>query len=476
MAINDNNNVITAPPARNYSQRLEDVGYPGPVSPSSGSIVSQGTQYSTIAAAVAASASGTLIQLGAGTYNERNIAKTGVDISGPSNTQLVYTGDIAGAIIDDNERHGTGGTLITTITTDLITNEGTGAFSGVESGLEGDPYSSLTAVVSLTYPNSIVTLNAKTVGSAHDFDGTTVGITINQSDGRLTVNAGRILCGNFASAVYWWDLGGELVINFDEIVSTDTGALGLDQGAIVTSVATATGELYMRGNKVTNLLGAACFEHQADDATARCWFVGIADIRGGAKAITNASGTPAGKYYYIGCGKITAALTSSTVIYLIGGTYWMDFQKLTTAASATYGLHVAGAVTLNMELMELETLGAVTNIALINHASANVTLSIQKCVGHASAGGIQVTLGKLRLNNSYINTVANVSTAPLNGAASQTIYLHAVKLVTGAAASIVNSTGSGTLTVVCTGGCTANVAVGANVTVVGELSVDVAFV
>jgi hypothetical protein len=159
------------------------------------------------------------------------------------------------------------------------------------------------------------------------------------------------------------------------------------------------------------------------------------------------------------------------VIKLNAGIYLMDFQKLTIPAGGSYGVHLqTGGTTLNLDLLELECLGAATNIVLLNSNTANATMAIRKHKGTATSGGILVTDGNLRLVDSTIDTTANPGTVPLSANGGETIVLKDVHLQSGAAASITRANGSGTVTVICLGGCTANVGVGANVTVTGTLT------
>jgi hypothetical protein len=209
--------------------------------------------------------------------------------------------------------------------------------------------------------------------------------------------------------------------------------------------------------------------------------LGLPNVVGSNLAIFhNAAGAGGSKYYYIGCGKVSTTAAGSTVIQLSTGIYWMDWQKLTIPAGGIYGINLVvsapgSTVVMDAAFKEIECLGSATNIVRLNNASATANLTIAKHVGTSTSGGILVTAGTLRLSDSRIDTSANVtgSACPLSGAASQTIYLKNVHLQSGTVASIVNTTGSGTLTIVSLGGVSMNVAPGANVTITGPYTVGV---
>lgn len=416
--------------------------------------------YLTIAAAKAAAGSGDLVEVGAGTWNERNWAKTGVAMEFALGSVATYTGAARGSLIDDSAESGTNAAIVASIRGDTFWNL---------SSYPGTTNPEVCAVITMTKPTSDVTIVARTLGTTTASPGGLLGV-IDQRDGKLNVTCDEIIGGDLCSPIYWWIAGGELNVRANVIKTLDTQSA---INCITTTVdTTATGEMYVIGCGLIQSTGLAAIEHQDSHASARVWFVGIADIRGNTVGINATWTSSAAKYYYMGCGKITTTGASSNVIAAAGGVFWMTFQKLTIPNGGARGVWITGGtVTMDLVLDELECEGSATNIVLLNNAASRLNLTIRKHVGTANSGGILVTAGTLRLSDSRIDTSANASTQPLSGAASQTIYLRNVHLQSGSAASITNSTGSGTLTIVSLGGVSMNVAPGANVTITGPYTV-----
>lgn len=423
--------------------------------------------YLTITEATSDSLSGDAIEIRPGTYDERSKGKNGVSLRFAPGTRSTYSGSaIGGTVFDDSVLYGTNGAIDCTIEGDVFDNLGTDA----EEPAANDK---VTAVINMTHADSVLRFRANRVGSDTEPCLALVPCLINQMDGRLIGDIDEMYGAENAYGIYWWTNGGPCNLNVKKIIWTSTAS-----PPVTTAVSAApTGEFYLELQEISSPYYAFSFQDTHNDT--RVWIMHPASIIGGAAAIIANVGLGAqvttARYYIIGGGKITATSASCNVIELTTGIHWYDFQKLTVPANGATGIKIHQQATIaDLKLMELETLGVCTNIVSLNQASSTLDLSIQKCRNHASAGGILVSAGTLRLSNCpSIDTSLNSSTSPLNGAAGVTIEICNVHLHAHAtAASITNVTGSGTLTVKCKGACSANRPVGSNVTIIGTLNYD----
>lgn len=285
--------------------------------------------FATLAGAKTAAASGDTIMVSPGTWNEKNLLKNGVNWIFEPGSAVLYTGAATGGIFDDTAATGTGGAVVCSIVGDSFATLSTGTTTGLED---------VSSVLSITHAGSFITLRARRCGTAANSTADSNTVVLNQTNGTVLATIDEILGGDNVTLVYWWVAGGRMEIDFKDMLLTDTQGYS----AVVTAIdATATGELYLRGNKISATAGKA-FDFQDTDSSCRVWAVGISDISGAFGTITaQAAGAAAPKYYFIGCGKLYATAAASSVFNLTQGVYWMDFQKLTIPAGATSGLTTA---------------------------------------------------------------------------------------------------------------------------------------
>lgn len=146
--------------------------------------------YATIAAAKAAATSGDLIDIGPGTYNERNLLKPGVHLNFRAGAKVAYTGNAAGGIFDDSST-GSNAAVTCRIT-------GFGEFTNVSTSA-----SNATQVFKLTNTASIITADFYRAYAENTSGG--VAITINALDGTFNTNVQYIeqLGGSAGAALFW---------------------------------------------------------------------------------------------------------------------------------------------------------------------------------------------------------------------------------------------------------------------------------
>lgn len=423
------------------------------------------TPFDTLVEAVNTASSGDCVFARPGTYNERGWARNGVAIKLDPNSIATYTGSARGALIDDSDESGTAGAIVARIEGDTFSNLSTHAGGTLEE---------IISVVTLTKSGSRISLRAVTLGSTSASTALNGSSIIDQRNGQIDIEADRIIGGDNCFPIYWWKAGGR-----SQYTRTSIEALGAaGEVAVTTAVDEASsGDLYIMGAPRIFSNSGTAIDHQDLHSSARCWFVGTGEIGGASCAINNGVTTGAvAKYYYLAIPKIYTTASGSNVIFLNAGQYWFEsISKLLAPAGAVSGITLTGNTIIEvLEIASWEFPGSCTRILVLNGASVVVkNMSLGYCKGSATTGGILVIAGSLRLNDSEIDTSLNSGTSPLSGAASQTIYLRNVHLhAHGSANSITNVTGSGALTVICRGACSANRPVGANVTVIGNLNYD----
>lgn len=413
--------------------------------------------FLTIAAAVSATISGQSIAIRPGSYNERNLLKTGVTQAYDPNAILTYSGANGNAVFDDSSA-GTNGAVVTVI-------------DGYRAALTGRTVNAqVAALARISNPASDVTLNFDTVSYVPTPAGSGDGATLWQDDGKLSAAIRDLSCGAaLLPAIYW--LNGEGRFSGDICTSAIVGTTG----AIITALSTtATGECYIDYRIVKATAGIA-FDLQDIDATARVWVRGD-KFFGPLGAIQAGVSDGSAKWYFTGIAKMYATSTNTAlaVVAQYSGNLWLiGCGKLTIPANASaIGIHLtSGSPVMYANFLEIECEGASDNIIKSDAAGAVGNITVTTHIGTSTSKGILVSAGTLVLTSSSIDTSANSSTVPLSGTSAATIILRNVVLTSGAAACITRSAGSGTVTVICEGACSANVPVGANVTVIGELEI-----
>ncbi len=418
--------------------------------------------FGTIVEATDEASDGDLVKVNTGSYDEVNFGRDGVSMEFAVGSVATYTGATLGGLIDDSTAHGTGSKIVSRIVADVMKTLGTGDGPGLED---------TNAVIRLSQAASELQLDVKTLGTLEDSPGS-INTVLSQTDGKIVGRVDEILGGNNCFPIYWWEKGGPCYLIGSKIHSAGSSS----EVAVTTTVdQQSTGDLYLTGYEII-CEGGIAVQHQDSHDSSRVWITASPNIIGLTNAVNgfrSAFGDKVGKFYYIGCGKISTTGTSSTVIELETNQWWMDFQKLTIPAGGAYGIWIkVGAVSSDIEIKHIECLGAATNMVFVDSATASTVFKFpgRGAIGSATAGGFKFAAGTSKVSDSIIDTSANSSTATItkNGG---TLILRNCVLKSHASANCI--TAATAQTVICYN-CVSNTEPHANITISppGGLIVD----
>lgn len=425
--------------------------------------------YLTVTAAKTAAVSGDVMSVGPGTFDETQIAKNGVSIEFTGGTTVSKTLTTFVQIIDD-----IAGPLV-------LRAVGPATFDVTSSGLGGGPIFSVNPATVLDLDLfQIISRTAGTAGApclGHHDGGIIRGyVTKLNAPGDAS---------DYGRAIYW-EGEGHLNLTCKTIEGGIAGNSGANADNWYITADEYSGSIGVGGPGPTaaalqdrvwlkfTQAGAPQVAGKSTEAyllTATDIFVYLDDAQ---KLIGPISLAGTNSEFYITAQKHTHASAATVpLLELAAGKAHIDYQ----AAIDTAGSNASVSLVKITAGEHWVNLGETTKITASNVLEVTGGIGHVSCyyVGGASAKGALVTGGTLRLGNSTLNTTANASTTPIAVNGGVTIYLKNVHLQSGAAACISRANGSGTVTVVCLGGCTANVDVGANVTVVGTLTVNASF-
>lgn len=282
--------------------------------------------YLTIGAAVAAALPGDVVNVRPGTYNEKNILKTGIVVRGTRATYVIYTGSSRGGIVDDSAT-GRNAAIVGKL-------EGFGmlrvADTSSQPGVTFDNTQHVT--IRITNPNSIVTVEAAAIEQSQ----TEPAHIVWQSDGFLKINAhsltgtGQALPGIGAAGVRWDS--GPMYLNIGTI-QTDTGY------AFYTDLNGANADAYVTADLV---IGSISLTSSQIDVK---WWFFIKEHRGGlVLKDAEVDTVPVGKIYYF-AEKQLAPGAGGYAVNQRRGWLWYEVQKLTVPTTATQAFYLTTSTT-----------------------------------------------------------------------------------------------------------------------------------
>lgn len=414
--------------------------------------------YPTIALALTAALAGDTLRIGVGDWNEHLLLKVGVKLQFDLGGDVIYTGAVDGGIFDDTVGTGTGAAVVTAIRGGIFANNGTA--TGVGN------------VLFIENPASIVDLDADELTASSVATSTSV---VDHIDGRVTVNAKRLKRLGAGQALFWSNGEGQYNL-------TELSAVQWPVWTEVENGATVTGELTIRATTFKCTGGQyPAFTLNDDNPDARCWFYHT-DIIGGTNAAVcgKANVVNGAKYYFIGHkATFTPIIQGSDSIFQIqSGITYLFLQKWEMPDS-TNGVCLrtvgTGTALAHGIIQEVLFKGACLNIMLINDANKTIKLALPDCIGNSTTGGIKITAGKLRLRDSNVSVAAKAGESPLIVSGTADVILTNVTLISDGTAKCIKNFDGNPHTVICYG-CRANVTFDSNITVVGDLLIDPAFV
>lgn len=255
-----------------------------------------GRSFLTLGAAKTAASSGDTIVVYPGTYNEKNLLKTGVNWHFMPGANITYTGSSSGGIFDDSS-DGAAGAV-----TSVITGAGIFTYQGTAGT------SDRCSAVRITNASSNVQIKCKTItGSA---TGAFNQSAVRHKAGYLAVDADLIqgTGGSGMNYGYWWDAGeshvrANLISGIAGVYVTATGS---DNSWVTADKITSSG---VAGNGV---------EVASGNSNSRVW-IDAKEIRGesiGVRIVACKN--------YVRCDKLSSADQPFNVS---GGQLWLTVQK-----------------------------------------------------------------------------------------------------------------------------------------------------
>lgn len=348
--------------------------------------------FLTNTVAKAAAISGDLVSVRPGTFDEKNIAKTGVGIDLMNGVTIDYTGAVVGGIIDDSST-GANAAIVAQITGSgvLINNVNTG-----DSG--NGP------VVLLTNASSNVTLKCHSLTGSGVTDNDC--FTIEQRAGTLTVECDIIRDESISNGIAVWWGNGQSDIRANTIIQ---GAVAGGAYVVYAGLTgTATGELNVQANLIqsSNTSGCAVVAMIGSEATARAWINALKIDN------TNTSNSSARAIAQGGAGNLyVTAQKIFGQIYTATGSGELHVTAQKIEARTTQPLFdLGGTVTsfLTVKYAVNATAGSLANISGGTH-----TITGMQFTGGASCTGLTISAGTLTLEGCRIDTSANSSAFPI---------------------------------------------------------------
>lgn len=308
--------------------------------------------YLTLGAAKTAATSGDTVRVLAGTYNENNLAKNGVNWWLDPGANITYTGSNVAGIFDDSAQGANGAVTFTVTGGGNFTFSPSGA-SGTHGGIN---ISNASSNVTITCNNIVMTKNGATDG----------GPAIYQQGGVL-----RIVCRDITSdgantdnsryCAWWTD--GDLSIKCRQMHSANGSTIYTSGSSVI------TGSGWIEADLILNDSGTyGCVSHDMTDASSRLWVI-AKEIRNAASSTSKYVVRCTGGKLYIIAEKVAATDTTGRCSAFIngtgtgtsgtGGTLWASVQKVTAteyflnsnnAAATTYAdfLLMDGVVTVGL--------------------------------------------------------------------------------------------------------------------------------
>lgn len=409
------------------------------------------SNYTTLALAKTAAISGEVVSVGPGAYNAGNLGKPGVNMDFAPGANVTYAGEAYG-IFDDGAA-GAAADLVLSVT-------GSGKFQ--MTGAAGFEHS----LINVTRAGTTLTITADTLSTTDITD--SAPFPIFQNAGKIVGTFNRLEASN--SPTYWE--GGDAWITAKEIIQT--GAEEAFGRAAVYGAPSAASAWYVTAQLVSAYSSGMSWA--GTHVSGRLWLDAqkIIGTNAGAVWLSGSNGV-----VYITCQKVETSLTGASsrgCVQVDGATLHLTTQKVegfSTTQNASIG--VTGGLAYIKVLDELVDTG-MTGIDCVNvNNGGELNLSVTKLIRTTNWHCVRLTAGTTRITNSLLSTGGFAGKSAIRGTSGAVLILRDVHLQVHAAADSIASIDGSTFTVICLGGCTSNRAVGANVTVVGTLTVNASF-
>lgn len=347
--------------------------------------------YATIAAAKAAATSGDLIDIGPGTYNERNLLKPGVHLNFRAGAKVAYTGNAAGGIFDDSS---TGANAAVTC---RIT--GYGEFTNISTSA-----SNATQVFKLTNTSSIITADFYRAYAENTSGG--VAITINAFDGTFNCNAQYIeqLGGSTGAALFWGNGPCHVVAREINVLNgaANASAYGIWSGGS----GTAYGQLYVNVQSLDcrqTGTSARPFYINCDTAS-RHWLYAHQIIGNG--TVSNLAVSARTGFIYIFAEKITGGIGTS------GGSaanLYVNVQKLACPSGYTDPLINLGGTNKysNWTIGQIDDANVAAGQSIVSVSNGVHQLNEMDMKRTVTGDGVAVSGGALILKGTNISGIAS---------------------------------------------------------------------
>lgn len=314
-----------------------------------------------------AAVSGDLISVGTGTFEAKNLFKTGVNWHLSAGTILLNSTDAAVGVFDDSSA-GANGAIVCTIS-------GSGQIKHTAGGLHGAIY---------------ITNAGSVVDTAADLLSTTDATCLYQSNGSSSTRVRSI--SSTAGAGVWWDgVCGPMFVEAEDITAS-TNAIYSSPGA------SGVGDLFVRAKKIVSTASNA-IQTTGTEVGTRTW-IEAESIIGSLVTVTLASNKT-----YITTQKLdgVGSATSSVVDTRFTSQLWLTAQKVTSnSAAAVPAVRVKNTSTAYLDVAHWEILGSESSGVEIQD-TANAYF---EGVMHRGTNGdaILATAGTATVRNASIST------------------------------------------------------------------------
>jgi hypothetical protein len=404
---------------------------------STGARVPMGSGTGVLARAKAAAVSGDTIDVGPGTYNERDLFKNGVNWHFRPGAVINYTGSADGGIFD-NSPTGTTGAITCRIT-------GYGRFIHTGSNTAGN---SMNVVTVNNTASDIRIWCDQIIDNSACLTGENSGVR--HHGGTLHIHANEITSN--ASGVWWSD--GELYVDCNLLSGGAIGggaiysSPGTTNGVAISSAVYTSGFLWVHAKKIT--AADNCGIQGAGTNSARVWvFANEISATG-----TNPNGGNIyvlGNLVYVVADKVSA--TSAACIWVSDGfgtgpgQLWATVQKLSVSGGGTRAIHYdTGGGSGTSSWLSIGQIEDPTNSAtsLITCVAGTHKLRVQSGIGGTGANGITVTGGTLDFTGAIDTSAKSTSSAVTISGGTAT--LRSAKLTSGASGLDLSRSG-GTLSI-----------------------------